>query len=461
MKTLRKFLLLSIVFSILPLGLIYAAGGREEVAAPEPVDIEWWIYPWRIRIPGFPEDKAPEGTEFPEWVSQEFMKNNPNVNVKWVLVSNKEKHQKTAAAIAAGTTPNLQLSIDATMTYAKAGLLVPIDEYMSDDDKKDFVGTALDYFTYKGKTWAFPWAFGNNGMGVTNLLYPPMFEEAGVDWKKIVENGWTMDEFVSVGKKISKDTDGDGENDIFLTGFQGKKHFFTDFPWIYNHGWRLFNEDETKIILDTPEAAAGFQFIVDAIYKHKIAPKGAEAADNYGVIHPFHAHKLAMGNGGPYEIGRIDRYVKRGKIEAFRPHVAPYPGVPGKKRGTWLVSQGFFIYKKQKNEATLQASADFARFVTGKEVMPLIETVLYISGRKSVNEGLYKTANWLEFKPDIDRYANELATYGVMYHGSPLSGRVKILPLLEAAHQAIYARTKTPEKAIKDFVKEANAALGF
>lgn len=64
-----------------------------------------------------------------------------------------------------------------------------------------------------------------------------------------------MDEFVSVGKKICTDTDGDGENDIFLTGFQGKKHFFTDFPWIYNHGGRHFNADETRIILDTAEAA--------------------------------------------------------------------------------------------------------------------------------------------------------------------------------------------------------------
>jgi len=194
--------------------------------------------------------------------------------------------------------------------YAKAGLLVPLDEYLTREDRKDFVPKALEYFTYEDELWAFPWAFGNNGMGITNLIYPPMFEEAGVDWKKIVEKGWTMDEFVAVGKKISHDTDGDGENDIFLTGFQGKdpSHLHTDWPWIHNFGGRLLNEAEDKIILDSPETIAGFQFLVDAIYKHKIAPKGAEAADNYGVIKPFHAHKLAMGNGGPYEIGRIDRY---------------------------------------------------------------------------------------------------------------------------------------------------------
>jgi len=90
--------------------------------------------------------------------------------------------------------------------YAKAGLLVPLDEYLTREDWKDFVPKALEYFTYEDELWAFPWAFGNNGMGITNLIYPPMFEEAGVDWKKIVEKGWTMDEFVAVGKKISQAT---------------------------------------------------------------------------------------------------------------------------------------------------------------------------------------------------------------------------------------------------------------
>ncbi|MBA7592732.1 hypothetical protein ES708_34925 [subsurface metagenome] len=52
-----------------------------------------------------------------------------------------------------------------------------------------------------------------------------------------------------------------------------------------------------------------------------------------------------MGSGGPYEIGRIDRYVKRGDIEKFRPYVAPYPGVPGKQRGVCFL-QPFKARKK-------------------------------------------------------------------------------------------------------------------
>ena len=168
-----------------------------------------------------------------------------------------------------------------------------------------------------------------------------------------------------------------------------------------------------------------------------------------------------MGNGGPYEIGRIDRYVQRGDIEKFRPYVAPYPKAPGEKRGTYLVAQGMYVYKNQKNDATLEAAMEFAKYMTGKEVMPLIETVLYISARKSVNEMLYQTEEWLDFKPDIDRYVAELSNYGYLFHGSPLFAYPKIRPLVGAMFQAVYSRSKTPEQAVKDFVKEANAELGW
>ncbi len=120
-----------------------------------------------------------------------------------------------------------------------------------------------------------------------------------------------------------------------------------------------------------------------------------------------------------------------------------------------------YVYKNQKNEATLEAAVEFAKYMTGKEVMPLIETVLYISARNSVNQEIYRTDAWLEFKPDIDLYAAELSTYGYLFQGSPLFDYPKIRPLVGAMFQAVYSRSKTPEKAVKDFVKEANAALGW
>ena len=454
------------VLILLP-GMLFATAQNEDsadVSATEElqeVEISWWNIPWRIRTPDFPADEAPDGSEFIEWASNEFMKLHPNVSVTGVLVSNAEYEQKQMAAIAAGTPPNLAPAKQ-KVSLARAGLIIPVGDYMSNADKNDFIPVTLERASVDGKIYGFPWAFGNNGMGVTNLIYPQMFEEAGVDWENIVENGWTMDEFLEVGKKISRDTDSDGVNDIFLTGFQGKKPF-TDLPYVLNFGGSFINEDDSAFTVESEEFLEGLQFIVDAIYEHEIAPKGAEALDNYGVIKPFHAHNLAMGNGGPYEIGRIDRYVKRGDIEAFRPHVTPYPGVSGVDRKTYLATFEFNVYKEAENDATREAAVELGKFLTSSEMLVSLETVLYISSRKSSNEKMYQSDDWVEFTPDIARYAKELSDYGTSFYGSqnfdPIWTKVK--PFWVAAIEAVYSRSKTPEQAMQDFLKDANPIAGF
>jgi len=441
--------------------LAVATGQGEAPKALEKVEISWWNNPWRIVVPGIPSDKALDGSEFIDWASKTYMESHPNVTVTGVLVSNAEFNQKEMAAIAAGTTPNVS-RVSSIVDLTRAGLLQELDAYLTPADKSDFVAVAIADATVDGKLVAFPWNFGNNGMGITNLIYPPMFEAAGVDWKKIVDKGWTTDEFVQIGKKISRDTNGDGQNDVFLTGFQAKS-FETDWPYVLNHGGKLLNEKETAWAVDSPETLAGFQFILDAIYKHNIAPKGAEALDAYGVITPFHAHKLAMGNGGPYEIGRIDRSVKAGQIQKFRPYVVSYPEVPGKKRATLLTTGGFSVFKKAKSPATLAAAVDFAKYLTSKDMLVKLETLLYISARKSANAEMYKSEQWLEFKPDIALYEKEISDYGVRFWGSQSFGPTwtKVKKYMQAAIEAIYARTKTPEQAMKDFMKDAKADAGF
>ena len=179
---------------------LFATPQGEAAKEPEKVEITWWINPWRIVVPGIPAGKSLDGTEFIEWASRTYMEKHPNVTVTGVMVSNAEYNQKQMAAIAAGNTPNVA-RINGLVELARAGLLLELDKYITAEDKADFVPVALADATVDGKIVRFPWNFGNNGMGITNLIYPPMFEAAGVNWKKIVSKGWTTDEFVQVGKR--------------------------------------------------------------------------------------------------------------------------------------------------------------------------------------------------------------------------------------------------------------------
>ncbi|HPF17218.1 MAG TPA: extracellular solute-binding protein, partial [Thermotogota bacterium] len=146
--------------------------------------ITWWINPWRIAPPGFPADQAAGSEDFPKWISEEFMKLHPDVEVKYVVVGNTEYSQKMAAAIATRTQPDLFKGPIWDSRWVEAGLLEPIDDYLTEEDWEDFYEIALDDFEVNGKHYVFPWSFGTNGMGTSMLLYTPDFEKAGVDWRK-------------------------------------------------------------------------------------------------------------------------------------------------------------------------------------------------------------------------------------------------------------------------------------
>jgi multiple sugar transport system substrate-binding protein len=76
---------------------------------------------------------------------------------------------------------------------------------------------------------------------------------------------------------------------------------------------------------------------------------------------------------------------------------------------------------------------------------------------------MYKSDEWLEFKPDIARYEHELSVNGVRFFGSQEFEPTwnKVSKYMTAAVEAIYARTKTPEQAMRDFIRDANAEAGF
>ena len=142
------------------------------------------------------------------------------------------------------------------------------------------------------------------------LINPAIFEARGVKLPELPTRAWTFDEFLEAAKQLSYDEDGDGINDYYALSFAASD-LLNCTAWLHVFGARMFNEDETEVIINSPEGVAGLQFMVDAIYEYQIAPKGAEGMGIYDVIGLFHQEPDSNRiYGGPYEIGRIDRYVR-------------------------------------------------------------------------------------------------------------------------------------------------------
>ena len=416
--------------------------------------ITWWINPWRIAPPGMDASVAPTAEDFPQWVSEEFMRLNPDVEVVYEVVTNAGYDEKVSASILARRTPDLMKDLVFRKEWAERGLLEPIDDFLAPEDVEDWYDYALGGGKIKDKHYIFPWNNSNNGMGNAMLLNPAIFAERGVDLPALPNRTWTFDEFLEAAKKLSYDSDGDGVNDHFALSFAATD-LLNSTAWLHIFGGRMFNEDETEVIINSPEGIAGLQFMVDAMYEYEIAPKGAEGMGIYDVIGLFHQGRTAMGYGGPYEIGRIDRYVKEGQLQdAFDVHIAPYPHLPEVGQVSHHTSGGFIVFK-QDDPVKREKVMEFANFLTNFENTASLKTLLYVTARKSVNEVIYEDS---KFADEVSVYMNAIDN-GVPYFGSLDINFSLANPFLQAAFEAAFSRTKTPQEALDEFAREANRVL--
>lgn len=445
----RRKLCVGLLTSLALLMLLPAASFAKEIT------IKWWINPWRIAPPGFPEDKAPTGEDFPKWISEQFMKLYPNVKVEYEVVTNAGFDQKVAAAILSGNPPDLLRIGGFNQKWVKQRLLEPINNYLTPFDKQDFYNYALDLGRVDNNYYMFPWNNSNNGMGSSLLLNPAIFKERGVAMPALPDRKWTLDQFMAAARKLSYDTNGDGTNEMYAIGMAAKMDPPNNLAWLHMFGARYFDKDETKVTLNSAQGVRGLQWMVDAVYKEKISPPGAEGMGMYDVINLFHAKKLAIGYGGPYEIGRIDRYVKEGKIsEAFPVHIAQFPHLPEIGPVAYHTSGGFVVFR-QRDEEKKKMVMELAHFITNPENTKMLKSLLYVTARKSVNEKIYEG---FKFEKEIDVYLRAIDN-GIPYFGSAEIDTTPIDKHLTAVFEAAFARTKTPKQTLDDFAAEANRIL--
>src|SRR5690606_15568803 len=326
--------------------------------------------------------------------------------VRYELVPNAGYGEKITTAIFSGTTPDVVKDLNWNPEWAREGLLEPIDAYLTDEDRADFLPYALEKGLIDGQHYIWPWNNSNNGMGSTTLLNTAIFEERGVALPALPDRAWTIDEFLAAAEQLTFDRDGDGSTDVYALTFAAKDTL-NMLAWMHRFGARLLNEEGTEFVLNSPEGVRALQLIVDLIYEYGYAPQGGEALDVYGTIDNLHQGRAAIGYGGIYEIGRIDRYVREGRIaDPVRVAIAQYPHDPEVGPVAYETSGGFLVFQ-QDDAAKRDMVMEFARFLTNTENAQLLETLMYVTARRSANEQL----EFATVTPYLADVGTEVAVY--------------------------------------------------
>ena len=234
-------------------------------------------------------------------------------------------------------------------------------------DMSSFVEADWSEADLKDFSWAAPWkkaVINGEMLGIplgahtrTVAYNREMFEEAGLNPDRPPRN---LEETVRFAQKLTRDTDGDGKNDIYGLGmFYGPSRatielFFA--PIVWDQGGKLWDPQTKRASFADQAGIKSAQFARDLIHKYKVTP-AASVTGTYDevIFRDFLDGRIAMAWGwGSYWIQPLE---EKGWIKGLFPptaggkvgvaDVALTPtGPQAQFTNAWFIS----IYKLSKNK---------------------------------------------------------------------------------------------------------------
>ena len=264
-------------------------------------------------------------------IAEEYMAMCPDVTIKFEQKADLEGALK--AAIPAGQGPDLFIwAHDWIGKFGEAGLLEPIDDYVTSDVTKDFAPVAVEAMQYKGHYYAMPFA-----AETVALIY---------NKKMVSEAPKTFDEMESVMKKYY-----DPDNEKYGIAWPINAYFISAIAQAF--GGYYFDDKTEKPGLDDPKTIEGFEFFFKNIY-----PYMAPTADYNTQQSIFTQGRAPFMVNGPWSIASV----KKAGIDFG---VAPLPPIEKDGKEYWprpyTGVKLFYFAKGAKNK---EAAWKFVKWFT-------------------------------------------------------------------------------------------------
>ncbi len=188
------------------------------------------------------------------------------------VTTSDEYGQKMLANKSAGDMPDIFYVGPADVaSNVNDGYLLPLDDYCDPATIADLWPAIGDAYRYDGKEagsgslYALPHDFSTFAFAYNKDI----FDAAGVEYPD-PENPYTWDEFVEVCKKLTKDTDGDGEIDQW--GCANALQWALD-SFIYTNDATFLNDDYTKVeVGESEKFQEALQYFADLTVKNQVTP---------------------------------------------------------------------------------------------------------------------------------------------------------------------------------------------
>lgn len=255
-----------------------------------------------------------------------------------------------------------RIASDRLPNYGEQGVLSPIDDFLTDEDRSDILPNLLDGVEFNGEHLAWPQWVPPVGYYLNNAI----FEEAGIE---IPDATWTVDEF----KQIAQDLSGDG---VFGFATYMGAASVNELTLLYAEGATVLNDDNSEYTLASEEGITGLQTLVDLFAADAMPPDSTTLA-LADVDQGFIDGRFAIITGGS---GGIANFT--GNDVDFT--VLPPPvGAAGET--VTVGGMGTYAVPAKDDPARLAAAHDLARYLTGEVINDVPGWFLAPATRQSID----------------------------------------------------------------------------
>ena len=239
-------------FLTLVLAAAIAFGAFGTALAQDTTDLSLWVFVDRHGL--YMQNQAER------W--NEAYPNRP-INLTYEQIDYTQMHDNLLASLLVGIgAPDLadvEISKFATFTKGEE-MFYPLNDVI-DPYRADIIETRLAPYTANGNNYGIDYHLGAFIMYYNTAL----LEEVGVD----VNSLKTWDDYIEAGQQVTRDTDGDGEIDVYMMSVETTGPFSARGPMLMLGGG-AYNADG-EIILESEANIQALQFLQDLVHVHGIA----------------------------------------------------------------------------------------------------------------------------------------------------------------------------------------------
>jgi multiple sugar transport system substrate-binding protein len=321
-----------------------------------------------------------------------FEQANPDIRVDAIQLTYEEYLARVTAMINQGEGPDVGYfpSTQAPL-WAQEGKLLDLTNLVQTDPLMSSALPSTRYYYGNGRI-----AGLNTAVEVAVLFYnKTLFDQAGLSYPPAdPAQAWTWDQFVAAAQKLTVDANGRHPGEVgfdpqqirtYGAAFDKSYEGWTFYPFVFSNGGQVVNDDGTRLLLNSPEAAEAIQKTADLMWVQHVTPTPQQDTNLPGYIAMLQTGNLAMHISGQWSL------LDYASVKDLKFGVAVLPRL--KKAVTVVVGSPTVIFAGTRNK---EAAIRFYKFHNNPEAVQLFARGLWMPLQKAYYTDPAKMKLWLD-----------------------------------------------------------------